>query len=275
MAPPPATDAARFTLVAFHAHPDDEALLMGGTLARLAAEGHRVVLAVATDGEAGAAASSYGSPGRLASYRRDELDQSATALGCARVVRFGFRDSGSAGPAPDGAFSLLAVEEAAAPLIEVLRAERADALTIYDPAGGYGHPDHRQVHTIGVYAAARAGTPLVLEATIDRRLIRRLVRVVEAIPGVLPGVRALDYSHLYSPPSAITHCVDVRAYTKQKRRAFRAHASQASSDGGARTLGLLLKLPPWLFRRVLGREWYVERGRMPGRPLDDVFATLR
>ncbi|MEV0797664.1 PIG-L family deacetylase [Kribbella sp. NPDC050281] len=269
------TGAARYTLVAFHAHPDDEALLMGGTLARLAAEGHRVVLAVATDGEAGATASSYRSAGRLASYRRDELERSAAALGCARVVRFGFTDSGSTGPVADGAFSRLEIEQAAAPLIELLRAERADALTIYDPAGGYGHPDHQQVHAVGVYAARQAGTPLVLEATIDRRLIRRLVRLVEAIPGVLPAVRAADYDHAYSPASSITHCVDVRAYAVQKRRSFEAHASQASSDGGARTLGLLLKLPRWLFRRILGREWYVEHGRTPGAPLDDLFATLR
>ncbi|WP_371402734.1 PIG-L family deacetylase [Kribbella sp. NBC_00662] len=265
--------ARRFTLVAFHAHPDDEALLMGGTLARLAAEGHRVVLAVATDGEAGAAASSYRSAGRLAAHRRDELEQSAAALGCARVVRFGFKDSGW--PTADDGFSTLAVEDAAAPLIELLRAERADALTIYDPAGGYGHPDHRQVHTAGTYAAARAGTPLVLEATIDRRLIRRLVRLVTAVPGVLPAVSAADYDHAYSPGTAITHRVDVRAYSASKRRSFEAHASQASSDDGARTLSLLLKLPRWLFRLVLGHEWYVEHGRTPGVPLDDVFASLR
>ncbi|MEU4191819.1 PIG-L family deacetylase [Kribbella sp. NPDC026611] len=266
--------ADRFTLVAFHAHPDDEALLMGGTLARLAAEGHRVVLAVATDGEAGLASSSY-QAGGLATVRRDELDRSAAVLGCARVVRFGFKDSGSSGPVVDGAFSALPVERAAAPLIDLLREERADALTVYDPAGGYGHPDHRQVHQAGTYAAARAGTPLVLEATIDRRLIQRLVRLVELIPGVLPAVHTADYDHAYSPSASITHRVDVRAYSRQKRQAFEAHASQASSDGGARTLGLLLKLPTWLFRRMLGREWYVEHGRTPGTPLDDVFASLR
>jgi LmbE family N-acetylglucosaminyl deacetylase len=265
----------RFTLIAFHAHPDDEALLMGGTLARLAAEGHRVVLAVATDGEAGAAASSYGGAGRLAAYRRSELDRSAAALGCARVVRFGFKDSGSSGPAAVDGFSTLPIEEAAAPLIDLLREEQADALTIYDPAGGYGHPDHRQVHTVGTYAAARAGTPLVLEATIDRQLIRRLIRVVEAIPGVLPSVSAADYDHAYSPGTAITHRVDVRKYLLEKRRSFEAHASQASSDDGARTLALLLKLPRWLFRLMLGREWYVEHGRTPGAPVDDLFASLR
>ncbi|TCC50666.1 PIG-L family deacetylase [Kribbella capetownensis] len=264
-----------FTLVAFHAHPDDEALLMGGTLARLSAEGHRVVLAVATDGAAGAAASSYGSPGRLAASRRDELDRSAAALGCARVVRFGFMDSGSSGQPREGAFSRHPPADAAAPLIELLREEQADALTIYDPSGGYGHPDHRQVHAVGSYAAHRAGTPLVLEATIDRRLIRRLVRIVEAIPGVLPAVKAADYDEAYSPTSMITHRVDVRPFTDQKRGSFQAHASQASSDSGARTLGLLLGLPRWLFRRMLGYEWYVEHGRTPGTLLDDVFASLR
>jgi LmbE family N-acetylglucosaminyl deacetylase len=116
---------------------------------------------------------------------------------------------------------------------------------------------------------------LVLEATIDRALIRRLIRLVEAIPGILPEIRAADYDKAYSPASAITHRVDVRAYALQKRAAFRAHASQASSDTGQRTLGLLLKLPLWIFRLVLGREWYVEHGRLPGKPLDDVFATLR
>jgi LmbE family N-acetylglucosaminyl deacetylase len=248
---------------------------MGGTLARVAAEGHRVVLAVATDGEAGAAATAYRSG--LAAHRRDELARSAAALGCARVVRFGLRDSGwsRTDTPPPASFSRLPVMEAAAPLAELLRDERADALTIYDPAGGYGHPDHRQVHAAGLYAAKLAGTPLVLEATMDRTLIRRLVRLVEAIPGLLPDVHAADYADAYTAREHITHRLDVRAYADAKRRAFQAHASQASSDDGARTLALLLRLPPGLFRRVLGREWFVEHGRLPGVPLDDLFATLR
>jgi LmbE family N-acetylglucosaminyl deacetylase len=264
-----------FTLVSFHAHPDDEALLMGGTLARAAAEGHRVVLAVATDGEAGLAGSAYRAD--LAGRRREELEASAAALGCARVVRFGLPDSGWSRTEvpPDGSFSRLPVADAAAPLARLLREEQADALTIYDPAGGYGHPDHRQVHTAGRYAAELAGTRLVLEATIDRALIRRLIRLVEAVPGILPEVHAADYDDAYSPSEAITHRVDVRAYADAKRKAFAAHASQASSDDGARTLSLLLKLPPWLFRRVLGREWFVEHGRPAGPPLDDLFASLR
>ncbi|MFC5262095.1 PIG-L deacetylase family protein [Kribbella qitaiheensis] len=265
-----------YTLVSFHAHPDDEALLTGGTLARAAAEGHRVVLAVATDGEAGAASTQYRS--NLAAHRRDELDRSADALGCARVVRFGFRDSGwsrTSAPAP-GAFSALPVMEAAAPLAELLVEEKADALTIYDPAGGYGHPDHKQVHTVGIYAARLAATPLVLEATIDRTMIRRLIRLVEALPGVLPAIHAADFADAYTAREHLTHRVDVRAYADAKRRALEAHASQASSESdSARTLALLLKLPPWLFRRFLGHEWFVERGRSPHRLDDDLFASLR
>ncbi len=263
-----------FTLVSFHAHPDDEALLMGGTLARAAAEGHRVVLAVATDGEAGAAASVFRSG--LAGRRRDELERSAAALGCARVVRFGFPDSGwhRSKPARLGSFSQLPAMEAAAPLAELLREEEADALTIYDPAGGYGHPDHRQVHTAGLYAARLAGTPLVLEATIDRTLIRRLIRIVEALPGVLPDVHAADYDTAYTAREDLTHRIDVRPYAEAKRRALEAHVSQTSSDEGARTLSLLLKRPPWLFRRLLGHEWFVEHGRSASRPATDLFATL-
>jgi LmbE family N-acetylglucosaminyl deacetylase len=115
---------------------------------------------------------------------------------------------------------------------------------------------------------------LVLEATIDRRLIRRLIRVVAALPAGLP-VSAAEYDRAYSATAAITHRVDVRAYADAKRRSFEAHASQASADEGARTLALLLKLPRWLFRLVLGHEWYVEHGRTPGPLLDDVFASLR
>ncbi|MDX6258522.1 MAG: hypothetical protein QOH84_210 [Kribbellaceae bacterium] len=261
-------------MVSFHAHPDDEALLMGGTLARLAAEGHRVVLAVATDGEAGAASSEYRED--LAAHRREELDRSAAALGCARVVRFGFRDTGwsRASVAAPGTFSALSIAEAAAPLVRLLDEEHADALTVYDPAGGYGHPDHKKVHTAGLYAARLAATPLVLEATIDRTLIRRLIRLVAAVPGVLPEVHAADFADAYTARGDLTHRIDVRAYADAKRRSFEAHASQASSDDDARTLALLLKLPPWLFRRALGHEWFVEHGRSPGALADDLFASL-
>jgi LmbE family N-acetylglucosaminyl deacetylase len=262
-----------YTIVSFHAHPDDEVLFTGGTLARLAAEGHRVILAVATNGGAGLASAEH-HQGSLARRRLLELEASAAVLGCAAVVHLGFVDSGWRATAPPEAFSRLPVAEAAAPLTALLRRERADALTVYDPAGGYGHPDHRQVHRAGSHAAKAAGTPLVLEATIDRSVIRPLVRVVAATPGLLPEVRLADYDRAYTASEDITHRVDVRAFGDQKRRAMQAHVSQASSGEGARTLALLLKLPPPLFRRVLGREWFVEQGRPKGAVSDDVLASL-
>lgn len=266
-----------YTLVSFHAHPDDEVLLTGGTLARAAAQGHRVVLVVATDGAAGLAAEHLRADGGLRDRRAAELQRSAEALGCARVVQLGYADSGW-GPGavpPPGAFSRVPLADAAAALAAVLRQERADVLTVYDPAGGYGHADHRRVHEVGVAAAALAGTPVVLEATIDRRLVLRLVRLVQAVPRLLPELRAADFAAAFTAHGQITHRVDVRAHTGAKRRAMAAHVSQTTADEGTRALAVMLRLPRWLFGRITGTEWFVERGRAPGAVVDDVFATLR
>lgn len=267
-----------YTLVSFHAHPDDEALLTAGTLARAAAEGHRVVLVVATSGEAGLASSALRADGALGVRRTAELERSAEALGAARVVCLEYADSGMA-DAPSGAeraFAHIDREEAALRLAELLKEESADALTIYDPAGGYGHPDHVQVHHVGLRAAELAGTPLVLEATVDRGPLHRIVRLIKRLPFAPAGLDPARYATAYTATSDLTHKVDVRPYLAQKRASMAAHASQATADEGVRTLAMLLKLPRPLYRRVLGHEFFVERGRAPSQPLlDDIFATLR
>lgn len=257
------------TLVSFHAHPDDEVLLTGGTLARAAVEGHRVVLVVATDGAAGLADESI--RGRLAEVRAAELRASAAALGCARVVLLGYEDSGMDGNRPGPhTFTRADPEQAAARLAAVLTEEAADVLTTYDPAGGYGHPDHRQVHVVGARAAELAGTPVVLEATVDRTWMRRLARLVSVVPGGLGGIRPEAFTDAFSAREDITHRVDVRAHLAAKRAAFRAHASQ-TGGGGPRTISMLLALPGPVFRLVLGREWFVQRGRPLGPPSGDIF----
>lgn len=269
-----------YTLVSFHAHPDDEALLTAGTLARAAAEGHRVVLVCATDGGSGLAARELAGP-ELAARRVEELHRSAAAIGCARVQLLGYDDSGGDGLAGrDGhAFARVDVEAAAGRLAELLREEAADVLTVYDPAGGYGHPDHVQLHRVGVRAAELAGTPVVLEATVDRRPIVRVLRVLGPLRrlGVLSGEWRPDrFAHAYTDHDALTHRVDVGRYAGRKRAAMAAHATQTTGGGSWRTLALFLRLPMPLFRLVFGHEWFVERGRPPGgRMLDDVFATLR
>jgi|SRR3954447_6330216 LmbE family N-acetylglucosaminyl deacetylase len=262
------------TLVSFHAHPDDEALLTGGTLARAAAAGHRVVLVVATDGEAGLAA--HRSTGTdLGRTRAHELAQAAAALGCARVERLQLPDSGwrDSERGTDAVFSRLPVEVAGQRLIEILREEQADTLTVYDPAGGYGHPDHQQVHRVGLHAAQVAGTPTVLEATLPRERLHRLVRIVATVPGMLDSVDPDQFARAFTPRRALTHRIDVRAHLDAKREAMQAHASQTTSDIGPRTLALLLRLPRPIFAAVAGHEWFVQRGRAPGR-CGDVFSPL-
>lgn len=269
-----------FTLVAFHAHPDDEALLTAGTMARASAEGHRVVLVVATAGEVGLVSDAFLREGEsLAERRLAELRRSATALGCARVETLGYADSGldgtaePTGPAPT--FASADPEDAARRLARILTEEDADVLTVYDPAGGYGHPDHVRVHHVGVRAAALAGTPSVLEATIPRDLLARAVRAVGRVYRYPPEFDPSSFDRAYTPRAAITHRVDVRRYALRKRTAMAAHASQATADGADRTLAAFLRLPTPLYRRVFGTEWFVEHGRTPGRPVDDVFASLR
>ena len=271
---------SRYTIVSFHAHPDDEALLTSGTLARAAAEGHRVVLVSATAGEVGLAASSFGTMGDLAGHRRAELQRSAAAIGAARVEFLGYADSGLDGRAEPAAgataFARADVGEAAERLGAILREEHADVVTSYDASGGYGHPDHVQVHHVGARAAELAGTPVVLEATVDQDLLRRAVRLASLVYRFPPDFDRAAFECAYAPRAVLTHRVDVRAYADRKRASMTAHASQATADTGDRTLAALLRLPQPLYRRVLGHEWFVEPGRPPGRPLlDDVFASLR
>ncbi len=269
----------RFTVVSFHAHPDDEALLTAGTLARATADGHRVVIVVATAGEAGSARRDDAEDG-LGPRRRRELAASARAIGAARVEVLGYGDSGGPVgyvPAPDsGRFADADPEEAAVRLAQILAEERADVLTSYDAAGGYGHPDHVQVHRVAARAADLAGTPVVLEATVDRGLLAPVGRILALLSRVLPLPDIPDLDTAYTPRAELTHRVDVRRQLPSKRAALAAHVSQAGADRGWRTVQLLLRLPTPLARRVLGREWFREVGRPPGHQLlDDIFASLR
>ncbi|WP_433218992.1 PIG-L family deacetylase [Dactylosporangium sp. CS-047395] len=242
----------------FHAHPDDETLLTGGTLARAAAEGHRVVLVTATLGEAGLA-----TPGAdLGSRRHAELMAAATALGCARVVALGYADSGldSAADVTGARFADAPVSEAAERLAAIVREEHADVLTGYDANGGYGHPDHIQVHKVA--RAAAALTDVVLfEATVDRARLRTVLAVLRVAGRLLPSLPFGDPARVFTARRDITHVVDVRRYERQKRAAMRAHASQTEGGSGVRTLALLSRLPGPLFRAVCGREWFTRTER--------------
>lgn len=259
----------------FHAHPDDEALLTAGTMAMLAAEGHRVVLVVATAGERGLAELEPGD--ELRDTRMRELYASAALLGCARVECLGYGDSGLspkggvAEERPDNAFIDADSEEAAKALAAILQEENAELLTIYDPAGGYGHPDHVQVHRVGKRAAQIAGTPILLEATVNRDPLLRLLRAAGRVYRFPPEFDVRTFESAYSSGEVITHRVNVRKYAAQKRASMAAHASQASGGDTDRTLAVMLKVPRPLYRLVFGTEWYVRRDVPPGTRLTHPF----
>lgn len=263
------------TAVFFHAHPDDEALLTAGTMAMLAAEGHRVVLVVATAGERGLAELPHGD--RLGETRMTELYKSAASLGVSRVVRLGYSDSGLAtgGGAPDdrppNAFIDADVEQAARRLADVLTEEKADLVTIYDPAGGYGHPDHVQVHRVGRRAAEIAGTPIVLEATVNRDPLLRLLNLARRFYRFPPDFDIRSFESAYSPGDVITHRVNVRRFAKAKRASMAAHVTQTTGGDGDRTLALMLKVPGPLYRLAFGTEWYVRRDLPEGTRLRHPF----
>jgi LmbE family N-acetylglucosaminyl deacetylase len=232
-----------------------------------------VVLVVATAGEAGLAADP---DGRLGARRLCEVRQAAGELGCARVEVLGYPDSGSVPPPPTGSFAALPIDEPAARLAAILREEAADALTIYDAVGGYGHPDHVAVHVVGLAAARLAGTRCVLAATIDRAALRRAARLLSWLPRVPAEFGPDRFATAYTARDQLTHRIDVRGHIDAKRRALAAHVSQTGGGDSLRTLALLLRLPRPVFRRVLGAEWFVEIGRPPGPALcGDLFDSLR
>ncbi|WP_410646888.1 PIG-L deacetylase family protein [Amycolatopsis sp. cmx-4-54] len=240
------------TIVTFHAHPDDEALLTGGTLARAAADGHRVVLVVATIGMLGANAPRWA-----------ELEASAKVLGVARVVHLGYADSGHGPilyPDPPGwvRFVRASTDEAAARLVTILREEEASVLLGYDRNGGYGHRDHVKVHEVGKRAAELAGDVRLLEATIPRDVVARLVRIVRL--SRIPFRYDVDaLLRFYSAKSEITHTFDVRRFARQKQAAIAAHSSQVKGNGRlALLMRVITRLPAPLFGLMFNREWYVD-----------------
>lgn len=270
------------TLLAFHAHPDDEALLTSGTLARAAAEGHRVIVVTATDGDLGLTSSAYGAPGvsTLGRRRLAELWESCRALRVARVEWLGYADSGSGDevyPDPPGMvrFVRADVDEAAERLAQILREESVDVLLTYDAHGGYGHRDHVQVHRVGARAAELAGTPRVLQATVPRDLICRALDLVAHVYRFPPEFDRASFDRAYSAAAEITHRIDVRRHIPAKRASMRAHASQAAADDGDRTLAAFLRIPRPVYDLVFGGEWFVDPARPAGSPVaHDVFDGL-
>ena len=260
----------RHTLVVFHAHPDDESITTGGVVAKAASEGRRVVLVVATRGEHGEVAEDFLDETEELGHRRvKETHAAAEVLGVARVEFLPYIDSGMMG-APEndvpGSFWSADVEEAATRLATILEEERADVLTAYDENGVYGHPDHIQVHRVGLRAGELAGTTKVYMTTFDRDRLLRLLR--EAPAEDLPG--DVDPNDLQVGVTAdrITTRVDVRRFVDRKRQAMAAHASQISEASW------FLSIRPEVFAAAFGEEDYILCGARPGTHETDLFEGL-
>ena len=264
----------RRTLVVFHAHPDDEAIATGGSMAKAAEEGHRVVLVVATKGEQGEVPEGYLVPGEELWERRvNETHAAAEVLGVERVEFLGYLDSGMMGtPENDapGSFWRADAEEAARRLAAILDEERADVLTAYDENGVYGHPDHIQVHRVGLRAGELAGTPKVYMNTVDRDRVWRQIREALERGDIteMPGDIDPEEFNLGVSEDRITTRIDVSAFLDRKRAAMAAHGSQISDSS------FFLAMPPEQFAVAFGEEHYILCGPRPATIETDLFAGL-
>lgn len=258
------------TLVCLHAHPDDEASATAGTMARAKAEGHRVVLIVATNGEHGEIPDDLGDE-PLADRRFTEVHRSGAIIGVDRIEWLGYRDSGMTGwdgNEHDESFWRTDVDSAAQRVAAVLLAEQADVFTIYDWHGGYGHPDHVQVHRVGARAAELVADDLpglrVFESTMNRDAMRRQMDMAREA-GFMPEGEDWDPdgpmddgNPMGTPEAELTMSVDVTEYVQVKRAALAAHSSQVSDTS------FFLAMPIEAFADAFGTEWYIEHGRPPG-----------
>ncbi|WP_090475360.1 PIG-L family deacetylase [Nakamurella panacisegetis] len=263
------------TMVTFHAHPDDESIGCGGVMRKAADEGHRVVLVVATRGEHGEVPDGFLDPDEQLWERRVvETQACADILGAQRLEFLGYVDSGMMGePTNDlpGSFWTADIEEAAQKLASILREENADVLTIYDDNGGYGHPDHIRVHRVGRRAAEIAGTPRVYQGTMNRDYMIAGMKAfaAQAAEAGIEQPDPADFDNMGKPESEITVRVDVTPWTKVKRAAMRAHASQISEES------FFLSMPDEAFDYSFGVEWFIREGQGPGITETDLMAGLR
>ncbi|HSS35649.1 MAG TPA: PIG-L family deacetylase [Patescibacteria group bacterium] len=160
------SDPRPLTLMSVHAHPDDETIGTGGSMARAVADGHRVILVTCTRGELGEiVVPDMDTPDnhrRLGEIRAGELERAMAHLGVTEWENLGYRDSGmmgTAGNVDPRAFWQADMDEAIGRLVWLIRTYRPDVVTTYNAFGGYGHPDHIRTHLVAVGAHERAGDP--------------------------------------------------------------------------------------------------------------------
>lgn len=241
-------------LLAFHAHPDDESISMGGTLAEYAAAGKPVTVVTATRGEVGEIHNRDDAEAirdRLGEVREEEERAALAVLGVSDLAYLGYRDSGMIGTVDNErpeSFWQADFMEAVGRLVSVIRERRPAVMTAYDPFGGYGHPDHIQVHRVGTAAyfaaadvgrfpAAEFGEPHLVSklywATLARERMRRVRRALAAEA----GEEYVDEEPTFGTmPQHISTLRDIRPWAQQKVDALLSHVTQFAADSWIRTL---------------------------------------
>lgn len=240
---------SRRSILFVHAHPDDETISTGATLARYAADGAKVTLVTCTLGEegeihvpalSGLAASEAD---QLGGYRISELAAACSALGVSDQRFLGgagrYRDSGMMGlPSNDHprSFWKADLDEAASALLEVFREVRPQVLVTYDPNGFYGHPDHIRAHQVAVRAAELAGLEGLAPAKVYWTAMPRSVilagmrEFADSAGNPFAGVEHPDDLPFVTPDEQIAARIDGRAFADAKARAIRAFATQIPQD---------------------------------------------
>lgn len=283
---------AGLTLMAVHAHPDDESISTGGILALYAGEGVTTVLVTCTDGSCGDGPGGVkpGDPGHVpdevVEVRRTELEQSCKALGITHFESLGYRDSGMMGwPQNDtpGSFWTTPVDDAASRLAQLMEAYRPQVVVTYDDNGFYGHPDHIQANRITVAAVEKTGIPEKLYYTavpkswfaeLGQRLQELGVefpRVESAQDAAVPADETASGPEEWgTPDDEITTVVDVSGAVDRKFDSLTAHASQSDNI-------FFLQMGRKAFGEIMTREAFVRVMDRTGAPLpeDDLFAGLR
>lgn len=267
------------TLMAVHAHPDDEATSTGGILARYSSEGVRTVVVTCTNGELGDGheASKPGEDSHdeqwVVAKRRSELEKSCRILGVSALEMLGYRDSGMMGWAQNnapGSFWTTSVTDAAQRLCEHLERYRPQVVVTYDSNGFYGHPDHIQAHRVTVAALEICGVADKLYFPAIARSDMGAFRDALTQAGISPGESEDEDWDFAVDDELIAATIDCTEYTAQQFAALEAHASQTDS-------AFFLRLGVDLFGKLMGRETFIRAYDRTGSPTpeDDLFAGLR
>jgi len=275
--------AETLTMMAVHAHPDDEASSTGGVLAAYSAQGIRTVVVTCTNGEFGDAPGGV-KPGQngheeqaVAQQRLAELRESCTILGVTNLELLGYHDSGMPEwdykDRPD-VFSNVPLATVTDRIAGLIDRYRPQVVVTYDDNGGYQHPDHLHASRAAVAAVSATGIPAKLYLTAMRRSGWQEVWQALRDQGVdVPDFSDMDpdmQRMMEEAERRITTTVDIRPVLERKGEALRAHASQIEDSWFS-------KIPPEVAARAFGHETFIRASDSTGTPVpeDDLFAGLR